>query len=121
MKLLRITFLPNKSWGKVLLLWAKGVHIQILPRYINLPAATSPSKLSYGHCTSKKRIKTDRNLLESTRVKIGGAAMFIFTRENLLSSVFPLLIEGKAVWSDGSGSPEVMTLGWARSTPKPGL
>lgn len=54
-------------------------------------------------------------------MKTGGAAMFIFTQENLLSSVFPLLIEGKAVWSDGSGSPEVMTLGWARSTPKPGL
>ena len=62
----------------------------------------------------------DRNLLESMYTKAGGAATFIFIQENLLSSVFSLLIGWKAVWSAGPGSPEAVMRAPARSTPTPG-
>lgn len=34
-KPLRIKFLPNKTWGNILHLWASGVHIWVLPWYTN--------------------------------------------------------------------------------------
>lgn len=39
-----------------------------------------------------RRVKMDRSLLESTCVQRGGAVLFIFTQEHLLSCVFWLLI-----------------------------
>lgn len=61
----------------------------------------------------------DRNLRESTCVKIGGAAMFIFKRENALSSSSYCYRE-KGSLVGRVCSPEVVTLAWA-STPKPGF